>query len=430
MSYKSITLIIFISSYIGIMVFTRKKTYFAGTGAILFLLIMAVLNTDSPGDIFSFIIKSINWNVIGIFLGTLLIAEAFIDSGVPALIAYFLVSRTKTTGMAILVICLMTSFLSMFIENVATVLIVAPIALAIAENQDISPVPFLIGLAVCSNLQGTATLIGDPPSMILAGYMRMNFNQFFILNGKLGIFFAVQVGALISILILYFFYRNYRKPFAPVERPEVGSFLPSVIIGVMIVLLAFSSLVDPDFSYFGGIICMLLGIFCELWVALRGHYSFKELFRKLDFETLIFLTSIFILVGSLKETGIINDAAGIILKFVGGNKFLVYTAIVWFSVFVSAFIDNVPYITAMIPVTSIIAQRLGLSPYLFVFGLLIGSCLGGNITHVGASANVVAVSILKRRGYHIGLKEFGKIGLPFTLGATIGAYFLIWFVWG
>jgi Na+/H+ antiporter NhaD/arsenite permease-like protein len=430
MSYKSITLIIFVSSYIGIMLFARKKTYFAGIGAILVLLLIAVVNADSPGDVFSFITKSINWNVLGIFLGTLLIAEAFIDSGVPALIAHFLVSRAKTTGMAILAICIMTSFLSMFIENVATVLIVAPIALAITDNQDISPVPFLIGLAVCSNLQGTATLIGDPPSMILAGYMRMNFNQFFILNGKLGIFFAVQVGALISLLILWLFYKKYREPFIPVERPEVRSLLPSVIIGVMIVLLAFSSLVDPDFSYFGGVICMLLGIVCEVWVALKGHYSFRELFRKLDFDTLLFLASIFILVGSIKEAGIINDLAGLILGFVGGNKFLVYTVIVWFSVFLSAFIDNVPYITVMIPVTSIIAQRLGLSPYLFIFGLLIGSCLGGNITHVGASANVVAVSILKRRGYHIGLKEFGKIGLPFTLGATAGAYFFIWFLWG
>jgi Na+/H+ antiporter NhaD/arsenite permease-like protein len=429
MSYKFLVIALFLLSYSGIIAFSRKKTHFAGVGALLLLLMHALLRAESPGHWFNFIVHSINWNVLGIFLGTLLIAKDFIESEEPALIAHFLVNRSRTVGMAILSVCIMTSLLSAFIENVATVLIVAPIALAIAEKQDISPVPFLIGLAVSSNLQGTATLIGDPPSMILAGYMGLNFNQFFALHGKLGIFFAVQVGAIISFGVLSLFYRKYRAPILKTPKPRVRSWFPTGLILLMIVLLAVSSSLDPNFTYFGGIICMVLGIICIPWFCRVGNCSGRDMFRKLDFDTTIFLASIFILVGSLTEAGLINDIAVFVQRFLGDDRFVIYSFFVWFSVLISAFVDNVPYITAMLPVAQIISQNLGVSPYLFVFGLLIGSCLGGNITPVGASANVVAVSILRRGGHHVGLKEYGRIGLPFTLGATFGSYLFVWFVW-
>jgi Na+/H+ antiporter NhaD/arsenite permease-like protein len=372
----------------------------------------------------------VNWNVLGIFLGTLLIAEAFIDSEVPALVAHVLVNRSKNVGMAVFSVCVMTSLLSAFIENVATVLIVAPIALAIARKQGISPVPFMVGLAVSSNLQGTATLIGDPPSMILAGYMGLNFNQFFALDGRPGIFFAVQVGAVISFGILYLFYRKYKDPIIPSTKPAVKSWFPSVVIVLMVLLLAASSFLDPGFSHYGGIICMVLGMICIPWFYLVEKSSTRDIIRKLDMDTIFFLASIFILVGSITDAGLMDDVAAFVQRFLGENPFIIYTFFVWFSVLISAFVDNVPYITAMLPVTQIISQNLGVSPYLVVFGLLIGSCLGGNITHVGAAANVVAVSILRREGYSIGLKEFARIGLPFTIGATLGSYLFVWLLWG
>jgi Na+/H+ antiporter NhaD/arsenite permease-like protein len=430
MDYKIPVIIIFLLSYIGIIAFTRKKTYFAAAGAFLLIIVYGLVRAESTGQTLRFIVRAVNWNVLGIFLGTLLIAEAFIESGIPALIAHGLVKRSRDIGRAVLSICIMTSFLSAFIENVATVLIVAPIALAVAKKQHTSPVPFLIGIAISANLQGTATLIGDPPSMILAGYMGMNFNQFFFLRGTAGIFFAVQVGALISFIVLYLFFRGFKDPVVPAEKPAVKSLFPSIIVLLMIVLLAVSSLIDPDFSYFGGIICMALGVVSEIWYARCGACTKKEVLKKIDFDTLIFLASIFLLVGSLSEAGLMNDIAIFVQRFLGENTFVVYSFFVWGSVLISAFVDNVPYITAMIPVANIIASNLGLEPYLFVFGLLIGSCLGGNVTHVGASANVVSVSILKKEGYTIGLREFGRIGLPFTLAATFGSYIFVWLLWG
>ncbi|MFW6182047.1 MAG: SLC13 family permease [Spirochaetota bacterium] len=429
MHYKSAVLIVFFLSYLGIIGHTRKKTWYAGAGAVLMVALYAALVARSPGRVFGFTVHAVNWNVLGIFLGTLLIAEAFIASNVPALIAHHLVTRARNVGAAILYVCIMTSLLSAFIENVATVLIVAPIALEVARKQDMSPVPFLIGLAVSANLQGTATLVGDPPSMILAGYMGMNFNQFFLLKGRPGIFFAVQVGAAASFLVLALFYRRYRQPVTVGERPEVSSLFPSWLVLAMIVLLALSSLADPDFSVVGGVVCMALGSAALVWMMRRGGHRPRDILEKIDFDTILFLASIFVLVASLAEAGLMEDMADLVTRVTGENLFLVYLFTVWFSVLVSAFIDNVPYITAMIPVIRIVAHTLGTDPYLLVFGLLIGACLGGNITHVGASANVVSVAILKKRGYHLGLKEFARIGLPFTLAATAGASLFVWLVW-
>jgi len=429
MGYKLIVFLTFVLSYTGIMIFSSKKSYFAGIGAIIVIAFTAVLKSESSIDVFKFVFYSINWNVLGIFLGTLIIAEAFIESRVPVLIANYLVSHSKKVGTAILYICIMSSLISAFVENVATVLIVAPIALAIAEKQKTSPVPFLIGIAISSNLQGTATLIGDPPSMILAGYMGLNFNQFFILDGKLGIFFAVQLGAVVSFFVLYLFYMKYKKPILKAEREEIKSWFPTILILLMIVLLALSSFIDPNFTYLGGIICMALGLISCGWFLYGERCSVKALIKKMDFDTVIFLSSIFVLVGGLIRAGIMEAIASFVLKFIGKDVFMVYTFIVWFSVFISAFVDNVPYITAMIPVAKILSTKLALSPWLLVFGLLIGSCLGGNITPIGASANIVSVSILKRKGYNVGIKEFSRMGFPFTIGATLASYIFVWFMW-
>jgi Na+/H+ antiporter NhaD/arsenite permease-like protein len=197
----------------------------------------------------------------------------------------------------------------------------------------------------------------------------------------------------------------------------------------MILLLALSSLVDPDFSFLGGIICLALGILCIPWLCRTRGIGVWRLIRRLDFETALFLASIFVLVGSLAEAGLMDDIALMVQKFLGSDRFLIYTFFVWFSVLMSAFIDNVPYITTMLPVTRIISQNLGASPYLLSFGLLIGSCLGGNITPVGAAANVVSVSMLKREGHHVSFTEFARIGLPFALSATFGSYLFVWFLW-
>lgn len=415
--------VIFAATYLSLILFKKIRPYCLWGGVLLSIL--AGLISWRPWEF----LTDVNWNVMGIFVGTLILADLFIRSRVPELIADWIIDHSPNVGMASVLICLISSLLSIFIENVACVLIVAPIALQMARNSKMSPVPLLIGIAIASNLQGTATLIGDPPSMILASYEKMNFLDFFIYKGKLSIFFAVQLGALTSMSVLYLLFRGNTAPVKKVELVEVMSWTPVYLIAVMVLLLALSSIVDPDFRWFGGAMCMVMAVAGMIWARSKAGSLLRLLVKDFDWGTMFFLAGVFVLVAMLERTGLIDDLAHALSSTLGTNPAVVFTAIVTVSVAFSAFIDNVPYIMAMIPVVTRVSLNLGVPHELMVFGLLIGACLGGNITPVGASANIVSVGLLKREGYHVGFGEFVKIGLPFTLAATIPAALFVWGIW-
>ncbi|TBR16671.1 TRAP transporter large permease subunit [bacterium] len=416
-----ICLVVFILAYFLFVFFPNKRTHIAVAGALLLVLFRVI----SPKEAF----LAVNWNVMGIFVGTLVVADIFMESRVPAYLAEVIVDRARNTCWAILAICLLTGFISAFVENVATVLIVAPIALELSKKLKISPVNMMIGIAISSNLQGTATLIGDPPSMLLGGFAKMNFGDFFFYHGRPSIFFAVELGALVSFFVLYSIFRNYKEKKSLVAIEKVKSWVPTVMLVTLIFALAMSSFFDTGFSYAAGIICMVFGIAAFIWKKLIFKAHILKGIKSLDWETTFFLMGVFILVGSLTLTGWIDRASVYLSHLVGGNIFVGYTAVVFISVFLSAFIDNVPFLAAMLPVGVSMSANLGLNPSLFLFGLLIGASLGGNITPIGASANIVACGLLKKEGYKVSFKEFAKIGLPFTLVAVGAAYLFIWFIW-
>jgi Na+/H+ antiporter NhaD/arsenite permease-like protein len=339
------------------------------------------------------------------------------------------VDKAKSTAMAVLFICALSGFISAFVENVATVLIVAPIALALAKKLKINPTNMMIAIAVSSNLQGAATLIGDPPSMLLAGFAKMNFGDFFFYRGKPSIFFAVELGAIASFVVLYFIFRKHKVKAQLIPVEKVKSWVPSVLLVGLIVLLALSSFFDTGFSYLSGEICMIFGIIALIWEKLVNKNPIASGLKKLDWETTFFLVGIFIIVGAISATGWIRVLADYLAGLVGGNIFLGYTAIVFLSVILSAFIDNVPFLAAMLPVAMVMSDKLQINPSLFLFGLLIGASLGGNITPIGASANIVACGLLKKEGYPVKFTHFMKIGIPFTFAAVGAAYLFIWFIW-
>ena len=155
-----------------------------------------------------------------------------------------------------------------------------------------------------------------------------------------------------------------------------------------------------------------------------------EPLKAIDFETIGLLLGLFLMIGGITEQGVIDAAANILAKAGGGNIFLLYTVIVWASVLISAFIDNIPYVATMIPVIAGLADALQLDPTLLYFGLLSGATLGGNCTPIGASANITGIGILRREGYTVKNADFFKIGIPFTLAAIIPAYIYIWFFYG
>ncbi len=287
----------------------------------------------------------------------------------------------------------------------------------------------MIAIAVSSNLQGVATLIGDPPSMLLGGFAKMNFGDFFFYRGKPSIFFAVELGAIASFAVLYFIFRKYKSKAQLIPVEKVKSWVPTVLLVSLIVLLALSSFLDTGFSYLSGEICMIFGIIALIWEKLVNKSSVASGLKKLDWETTFFLVGIFIIVGAISATGWIQVLADYLAGLVGSNIFLGYTAIVFLSVLLSAFIDNVPFLAAMLPVAMIMSDKLQINPSLFLFGLLIGASLGGNITPIGASANIVACGLLKKEGYPVKFMHFMKIGIPFTTAAVTAAYLFVWFTW-
>jgi Na+/H+ antiporter NhaD/arsenite permease-like protein len=268
---KFLTLTIFIFTYLGVILFSRKKTRIMISGACGLIVVKILTFPHSSSfllHLFSTIkwgLHAINWNVMGIFWGMLYITGIFIRSKVPALFADKMIEHARNVGIAILGVCILSSFISAFVENVATVMIVAPIALAICKQLNLSPVPFLIGIAISSNLQGTATLIGDPPSMILAGAKHMSFNDFFVYHGKPGIFWAVQLGAVVSFLVLMYLFRTYRQPVAEIQEEQVLSWTPTIILVSMIICLALAPIFDKESRFLGGFICAVFGIAGLLW---------------------------------------------------------------------------------------------------------------------------------------------------------------------
>ncbi|MCM8795697.1 MAG: SLC13 family permease [Candidatus Omnitrophica bacterium] len=417
---KLLVAAVFLLTYL--LIVTKKAHPFVVLGiAIGFLFVSGVITPKQA-------ISSINYNVLAVFLGTMVLSSLFTFSAVPAYLATKLVDRAKTVGTALLGICILSGLISSVVENVATVLIVAPIAFEVARRLKADPLPFLIGITVSANLQGCATMVGDSPSIILALSSGMNFMDFFWMKGRPGITFAVELGALASFCVLYLMFRKYKQPVERIEEVKVKTWFPAILLMLMLLTLGSTSFIKNRHPYSVAFICLGYALIGLVWHQLR-HKESISLIKDLDWYTFFFLIGIFILVGSLSFCGVIDDIARFISAITKGNKFLSFTIIVWFSVLVSAFVDNIPYTVAMIPVAKLVATSLGTSPYLFLFGLLIGTSLGGNITPIGASANVVAVGLLHKEGYAVKFCDFVKIGLPFTLSAVSTGYLFLWFVW-
>jgi len=426
---KTLTLLIFSLAYAGIVIKRDKALFFVYAAALIFLMAGVVHIIEIP--------SFLNYNVLGIFLGTSILSFLFSFSGVPSGIVENISEKKYAVGTAYLLICLVTSLISAFVENIATIMIMAPVALELAKKHNLNPVSLLIGMTVSSNLQGCATMVGDSPSIILAMESGMNFNDFIympaaklsMLSGRPGIFFFVQIAMISGLAVLYLFFRKEKKILAvsPAEY-TVKMWTPLVLIVLMILSLALVSFVGNGFEYFPAVICLLYASAGLLWLAFMEEKK-KFTIMHIDWESFFLLAGIFVLVGTLKKVGFIEDLAGVLEKSGEKSPFLLYNIMVWGSVFISSFVDNIPYTMAMIPGVQILCARLSLNPYIFLFGLLLGTCVGGNITPIGASCNVVSVGILKKKGYRVGFKDFVKIGLPFTILAVLSSSLLMWFVY-
>lgn len=420
---KTAALILFILMYVVMIAFSKYRTHAAlGTG-VLYLILGILPFAQLP--------HIINWNVLMMISGTMVIVDYFISSNMPLFLADKIIDRSSNVMYVTIFMSLFSGIISAFIDNVATVLIVAPVALAICKTLDISPVSMILSIAVSSNLQGAATLVGDTTSILLGDYAHMDFLDFFWMHGRPGIFFAVELGALSTVLVMYILFRDQTAPVESSINAKVKDYTPTFMLIAMVVCLIAASFKKDKPVVTNGLICLTTALLTAAvdYFRTRDVSHFKRALKAVDTETLLLLTGLFVVIGGITEVGIIDDLASLISALGSGNLFFLYTLVVWGSVIISAFVDNIPYVATMLPVLTEVCASLGIEPYLLYFGLLCGATLGGNLTPIGASANITAVGMLHKEGYEASFKDFMRIGVPFTLAAVTTAYLFLWFVW-
>ncbi len=434
-------LVIFAVTYIMMLAFQNLRPWIALTAAAVFIVLgyaglyrMDILSA----------LGAVDYNVLMMIAATMGIVTLFIESRMPARLAELLMAKCPNVIWAVTLLSVFAGVISAFVDNVATVLMVAPVGLAISRKLKISPVPVLIAIAVSSNLQGAATMVGDTTSMLLGGFAGMNFLDFFWMEGRPGIFWGVELGALASLLALLFTFRKEKAPISASVETEVTDYFPSfLMLAAIALLICVSFIPEPEtpvlrtiYGMRSGLACMLMCVVgtARACIKNRSAAPMKLVLRDMDKQTLLLLFGLFIVIEGIRSAGVIDAAAGLFYALGGDNAFKLYTLIVVASVLLSAFIDNIPYVATMLPVVQGIAALMnggaGAEPYVFYFGLLTGATLGGNLTPIGASANITAIGILRKNGETVTTGDFLRVGVPFTLTAVLAGYAYIWLVWG
>lgn len=420
---KTAAIVLFILTYASLLAFPKIRAYIALASASIFV-ITGILPI---GKVF----LTVDWNVILMIAGSMGVVSLFIDSKMPELLADKIIDKMPDVKWAIISLSLFAGIISAFVDNVATVLMVAPVALTIAKKLKISPVPSIIAIAVASNLQGAATLVGDTTSILLGGYAHLDFLDFFFFKGKPGMFWVVQAGAVTSTLVLLYMFRKQNQPISPMRDAAVEDYFPSWLLGAMVGMLILASFIPDKIAITNGLICVglfLVGLVRQYFIK-KDHGLTLKAIKEIDYFTILLLVGLFVVIGGITEAGLVGDISRIFVGIGNDNLFVIFTLVVWASVFFSAFIDNIPYVATMLPVVAGIAGLMNIDPNILYFGLLTGATLGGNLTPIGASANIAALGILRKEGYQVKTWEFMKIGIPFTMAAVITGYVMIWFIW-
>lgn len=449
-------LIIFAATYVLMLALPKIRPVITVCSALIFV-VLGIIAASKPdlfgadffslgsGQSFAFTpaqaLGNIDWNVIMMIAGTMGTVYLFIESKMPNLMSDFLISKMPNVKWAIVCISLFAGIVSAFVDNVATVLMIAPVALAFCKKLDISPVPSIICIAVSSNLQGAATLVGDTTSILLAKQANLDFSDFFVDSGKPGMFWVVEAGAIVSGLIILFMFRKENKKISFDTLTKVEDYFPTfLLVGTVVTLIAVSFIPyedpanpdafhKPDIS--NGIICIayfLLGVIRELFFK-KNKDIIKNAFKEIDYFTIVLLAGLFVVIGGIEAAGVVDVIGQTIAKLGAGNPFLIFTIIVWISVLLSAFIDNIPYTATMLSIVPVIAASVGVEPKLLYYGLLCGATLGGNLTPIGASANITGIGILRKEGYEVKSSTFMKYSVPFTISAVVTGYLLLWLIW-
>lgn len=404
-------LIIFAITYVLIITEWINKMLASLIGG--FLLVLTGILTQ--GEAF----LAVDWNVIFFLIGMMLVISVLKKTGVFMYIAIKTAKLVRGHPLAIMMLMYaITAFFAAFLDSVTAVMILVPVVMLICHELKITPVPFIISMAVAANMGGAATMVGDPPNVILGSAIHKTFLDFVINLAPAAILSVLASMGLIVII--------YRKKLhvSLINRARLMSYdetklitnkrmltFSLTVLGLMLMALA----LDGYLHIGTASISMTAGLI--LMVVSNRKKMEPVMAKDIDWVTLFFFIGLFILVEGLVKTGFINLLSDKVIAATGGNPRSTSMAILWMSGIFSAFVDNVPFVATMIPVLKQISHVINNSTLMdpIWWSLSLGTCLGGNGTLIGASANIVAVGIAKQNGFHISFWDFTKIGVGFTL---------------
>jgi Na+/H+ antiporter NhaD/arsenite permease-like protein len=429
----ALSAIVLLSVYIVLSFEMAHRTAIALFGAASVIIIGITTNLFTAEKSLEFAVSAIDFNTIGLLLGMMIIVAMLSETGIFQYIGIKISKKTKgNLWKLMLALCTFTAVVSMFIDNVTTILLMVPVTFSVFRTFKLSPIPFILSQALASNLGGTATLIGDPPNIMIGSTANIDFNSFIIHMGP-----TIAISFIASMLLLKFFFRKDLKAsvsnLEQLMREDENALLKdknllkksmAVLIGVVVMFVIHGSLhIQPSIIALGGAAVLFIITKTEP----------EKILREVDWSTLIFFAGLFIIVGTAVQAGIIKLLSSTAIDITGGNPWFSFIMIVWLSAIASAFVDNIPFAATMIPlihtlnVNPNIAAAFGsyqVSPLWWALSL--GANFGGNGTLIGSSAGVIAAGLAEKYHSKITFNYFFRVGFPFMIvTVAIGTAILV-----
>ena len=416
-SMQIISVAVFLLVMAAIVTEKIHRTVAAVAGAVL-LIFLHILNVDDA-------VGYIDFNTIGVLVGMMLFVAVVRNSGLFEYMAIKAAKIAKGNPWRIMLLfAVLTAILSAFLDNVTTVLLVGPMAIAITNILGIDPVPFLLAQILSSNIGGTATLIGDPPNIMIGSQAGLSFLDFIVTNGPIVVVIMAAVCACFYLIYGRRMIVAPEKMEAVMKLDEKRSISDKTLLTKSVVMMA---LVVVGFVCHAslGVDSCAIALASATIMMLIGGQDVEEIILGVEWSTILFFTGLFVVVGGMQQTGIITLLGNALVQATGGNAVLLMILILWGSALFSSVLDNIPFVATMIPL--ILSMKAdGMDVTALWWALSLGACLGGNGTLIGASANVVLSGISSKHGHPITFGKYLKIGFPMmVLSVAISTAFLL-----
>lgn len=417
-----IALVIFILTYTAIISEKVNRTIVALFGAVLMIMLQVLPQKEAFGIV--------DFNTIGLLVGMMIIVIILKKTGVFQYIAIRTAKASKGEPWKIfLMFSIITAVASALLDNVTTILLIAPVTLVITDTLKLKPFPFLFAEIFAANIGGTATLIGDPPNIMIGGATGLGFMDFL---------FNLAPAAIIVFIVTMFIMRlMFKKSFIVTEENKKKVLMFDEHKTIKDKNLLIKSLAVLGITILGFILHQALhlesatvALFGAVLLMLISKSDPDEILMEIEWSTVFFFIGLFILVGALEAVGVIRMLAEKLVNLTAGNMMITSMLILWMSAIISAFVDNIPFVATMIPLINNMQAISGMDVTPLWWALALGACLGGNGTIVGASANVIAAGMLEKRGMKIGFIEYMKLAFPLMVVSIIIAtiYVIIFYV--